>query len=182
MKKIILALLAVAAFAAAPQPVAHAQVAGDVLELIRTGTNAVKLPPITGAQWVAVPTANNALVFTSGSGTITIGTTAPSGLTLPGETLSGATTISGTATVTGVIKTGTAGTGYSLTRSGTATLSGGTVTVTDANVGAGAIFSLTPVGVTNAGNLGVTISAGTSFTIASTSGSDARVVQWRYSQ
>ncbi len=64
------------------------------------------------------------------------------------------------------------------TRYGSATLSGGTVTVADTSITANSVISMMPVGVTNAGFLGVTLTAGTGFVITSSGGSDARVVKY----
>jgi len=64
-------------------------------------------------------------------------------------------------------------------RIGTATLSGGTITVANTSVTANTKFLCTGVTTTNAGNLRVaTVSAGSSFTIDSSSGTDARVVHY----
>jgi hypothetical protein len=64
------------------------------------------------------------------------------------------------------------------TRYGSATLSGGTVVVADTSITSNSVINLMPVGITNAGFLGVTLNAGVGFTISSSGGSDARVVKY----
>jgi len=61
---------------------------------------------------------------------------------------------------------------------GVATLASGTVTVTTSEVSATSVIALSPRGNTNAGTLDITITAGTSFVIRSSNGSDARNVGW----
>lgn len=62
---------------------------------------------------------------------------------------------------------------------GVATLSSGTVTVTTDKVKTDSVISLSPRGNTAAGTLDIqTITAGTSFVIRSSSGTDARQIGW----
>jgi hypothetical protein len=61
---------------------------------------------------------------------------------------------------------------------GTATLASGTVTVTNANIKSTSMVIPVGVGVTNGGALGITITAGTGFVIASANPVDARVVNY----
>jgi hypothetical protein len=63
-------------------------------------------------------------------------------------------------------------------RRGSATLSNGTVTVSDPTITAGSIILTSPVGTSNGGILGVTVSAGNSFTIASLNVLDARTINY----
>lgn len=60
---------------------------------------------------------------------------------------------------------------------GTATLSGGTIAITNSAITTNSVAFVNGRGVTNAGSLGVTVASGT-LTVNSTSGSDARVVNY----
>jgi hypothetical protein len=60
---------------------------------------------------------------------------------------------------------------------GTATLSGGTIAITNSAITTNSIAFVNGRGVTNAGSLGVTVANGT-LTVNSSSGSDARVVNY----
>jgi hypothetical protein len=62
--------------------------------------------------------------------------------------------------------------------SGTATLVGGTVTVSNTSITANSIILMSPVGITNAGFLGITKSVGSGFTIDSSNASDVRVIDY----
>jgi hypothetical protein len=71
------------------------------------------------------------------------------------------------------------GTAISALACGIATLSGGTVTVTDTTVKAGAVILVTPRDTNNAGFMSVgTITANTSFVINSSNGADSGDVHW----
>lgn len=61
---------------------------------------------------------------------------------------------------------------------GSATLSSGTIAVSNTSITANSVVILMPVGVTNAGELGVTLNAGVGFTIDSSNILDARVVKY----
>ncbi len=61
---------------------------------------------------------------------------------------------------------------------GSTTLTSGTVTVSNTNIQSTSMVIPVGVGATNGGNLGVTITAGTGFTIASTNPVDARTVNY----
>lgn len=61
---------------------------------------------------------------------------------------------------------------------GTATLSGGTIAITNSAITTNSVAFVNGRGVTNAGNLGVTVASGT-LTVNSSSGSDARVINYQ---
>ncbi len=91
--------------------------------------------------------------------------------------------ISGDVSLDGNIKLKTAGQGLSIksgsnARIGQATLTTGSVVVSNTSVTANTRIFLSGIGITNAGNLGYTISAGVNFTISSSNASDTRVINW----
>ena len=77
---------------------------------------------------------------------------------------------------------GGGGSGTGFTQNGTATLSGGTVTVTNSSVASGSQFFLSYQTVNGIqGVLSVTsVTPGTSFVIDSTSGEDNSVISWAF--
>jgi hypothetical protein len=81
--------------------------------------------------------------------------------------------------VNGTTRLGTAGVTLTRLRHGTATLASGTVTVSDANVTTSTRFSLTEHNSGTPNALAISaVSAGASFTIKSSSGSDTSAVDW----
>ncbi len=91
--------------------------------------------------------------------------------------------VSGDVSLDGNIKLKTAGQGLSVksganSRIGQATLATGSVVVANTSVTTNTRIFLSGNGITNAGHLGYTISAGVSFTILSSNPSDARLINW----
>lgn len=77
------------------------------------------------------------------------------------------------------VKIGSTGSTLTVVATGTAALTSGTVTVTNANAVTGSIILLNGIGVTNAGTLCVgAIQSGTGFGVSSTSGSDGRTFNY----
>lgn len=139
------------------------------------------LASYAGTASQAITTATTKYLYLTDGGTLTVGSAWPTA----GYYVPLAVVVAGATTITSITDARNgAGSVSAAATSGTATLAAGTVTVTTAAVAAGSkiLYSRQATGGTP-GHLSIgTITAGTSFVINSSSGSDTSDVYWRIAE